>query len=428
MGQDRATAETPESSRTGRLRLPRIRTFDALASKDFRLLFAGSFFDNLALWLQLLSLTSLVYDITGSALYAGIAGGLRGLPTLVIGPWAGVLADRIDRRMLVIVTQVLLTVTAAVFAATVFTGAVQVWHIFVYSAVSSVFFAFIMPIRMALVVNTAPPGNFANAYALSALTVTVNRFLGGLLFAGLLAVTSDIKWNFVVETSAYLVTALLLIPMRTPYTEESTAVRDSMWTNLVEGLRYIWHENRIILQLIILSMILTWVFLPIPILLAPYASQVLQADAQLQVRGYLLTAQGVGGITATVGIASLGFGIGKGKLGLLALVTGCTAVLILAQSNWLLLSLCVLVVFGICQSCFIVSNNVLVQGLVPDTLRGRITSLYMFEHGLGPVAVLVIAVFMDLYTVEATMTVVASVGLALALFFLFFFKRVRRMA
>ena len=425
MGQDRATAEIPENRRTGRLRLPRFHTFDALASKDFRLLWAGSFFDNLALWLQLLSLTWLVYDITGSAVYSGIAGGLRGLPTLVIGPWAGVLADRIDRRKLVIVAQVLLTVTAAIFAVIVVTDRVQVWHVFAYAAVSSVFFSFIMPIRQALVVNTAPPGNLGNAYALSAMTVTVNRFLSGLLFTALFLVTSDIKWNFVVETSAYLVTALLLIPMRTPYTEPSTATRYSMLSSMVEGLRYIWSDNRIILHLIILSMILTWVFLPIPVFLVPYTNQVLHADAK--VAGYLLSAQGVGGITATVGIASLGFVIGKGKLGLLALVTGSTAVLILALSNWVFLSLCMLVVFGICQSCFIVSNSTLVQGLVPDTLRGRITSLYMLEHGLGPVAILIISVFMDLFTVEAAMTVVGSVAVGLSLFFLFAFKTVRRM-
>ena len=89
MGQDPTAVKTPEDSSSRRLRMPRFHTFDSLASKDFRLLWAGSFFDNMAIWLQLLSLTSLVYDLTASAMYAGVAGGLRGLPTLFIGPWAG---------------------------------------------------------------------------------------------------------------------------------------------------------------------------------------------------------------------------------------------------------------------------------------------------------------------------------------------------
>ena len=280
MGQDPTAVKTPEASRNRRLRMPRFHTFDSLASKDFRLLWAGSFFDNMAVWLQLLSLTSLVYDLTESAMYAGVAGGLRGLPTLFIGPWAGVAADRIDRRMLVLVSQVLLVLAAAGFVAIVFLGTVQVWHALAYAAVSSICFAFIMPIRQALVVNTTPPGNLGNAYALSAMTVTVNRFIGGLLFAGLLLVTGDIKWNFVVEGAAYLVTALLLIPMRTPYAEKSTASRGSVLNNLTEGVKYIWTENPIILHLIILSFILTWVFLPVPVLLAPYTSRVLETGSR----------------------------------------------------------------------------------------------------------------------------------------------------
>lgn len=425
MSQDRATFETTAQTTSGRRRLPRIHTFDSLASKDFRLLWAGSFFDNMAIWLQLLSLTWLVWNLTGSAVYSGMAGGIRGLPTLLIGPWAGVAADRIDRRKLVIVAQVLLAVAAVIFAITVASGVVQVWHAFAYAAVSSVCFAFIMPIRQALVVNTTPPGNLGNAYALSAMTVTINRFISGLLFTGLLLATSDIKWNFFVESGAYLVTALLLIPMKTPYTERSTAARYSVISNLMEGLNHIWTKNRVILHLIILSIVRTWVFLPIPVLLAPYTSQVLHSGAN--VGGYLLSAQGVGGITATIGIATLGFVIGKGRMGLVALVTGCTAVLILAQSNWIWLSLGMLVIFGISQSCLIVSNNTLVQSLVPDTLRGRITSIYTFEHGLGPVAILVISLFMDLYTVERTLTVLGAAGLVLALFFLFAFQKVRRL-
>ena len=431
MDQDRAAdqdikaVEKPARTNGGRLRMPRVHTFDSLAGRDFRLLWAGSFFDNVAIWLQLLSLGWLVYGLTGSVVLSGTVAGLRGLPTLFIGPWAGVVADRLDRRKLVIFFQVILAVLAGIFAVIVATDVVEWWHAFVYAAVTSVCFAFIMPIRQALVANTAPPGNLGNAYALSAMTITVNRLIGGML-GGLLITTVGIKWNFYVESGAYILTALLLIPMRTPYAEPHTAGRASVLKDLVEGMRYIWSDNRIILHLMILSMILTWVFLPIPALLPAYASRVLNSEAN--VGGYLLAAQGVGGIAATVGIATLGFVFGKGRLGLLALITGSTAVLVLAQSNWLVLSLCMLVIFGISQSCFIVSNNTLVQTLVPDTLRGRITSIYMLEHGLGPVAIFVIALFMDRYTVEGVLTVVGAVSVGISIIFFFAFKRVRGLA
>ena len=424
MQHDRAQSEAPPQSETRTQRRPRVQTFSLLKGKDFRLLWVGNIFDHMALWLQLITLSWLVWDLTGSALLSGTAAGLRGFPTLIIGPWAGVVADRVDRRKLVIVFQFFLSVVATLFALLVATSVVHVWHVFVYATISAVCFAFIMPARQALIVNTVPPQDLGNAFALSAMTVTVNRLVGGML-GGLLITTVGIQWNFFVEGGAYLATALLLIPMRTPYQRESTARRFSVYTNLREGFGYIWKENRIILHLIILSFILTFVFLPVPALLPAYAGEVLHSPAS--VGGYLLAAQGVGGITATLLIASLGFITKKGKLGLISLVVGSAAVLTLAQSHWLLLSLSMMVVLGLCQTSFIVSNQTLVQVMLPDALRGRVTSIYMLEHGLGPVAIFLIGLLMDVYTVSGALTIVASVSFAVALVFLLMFHRVRQL-
>ena len=209
----------------------------------------------MALWLQLISLSWLVWDLTGSALLSGTAAGLRGLPTLIIGPWAGVVADCMDRRKLVMWFPIILSLMAGFFAFLVASGALQVWHAFVYAASSAICFAFIMPARQALIVNTVPPGNLGNAFALSAMTVTANRLIGGIL-GGLLITTVGIQWNFFVESAAYVVTALLLIAMRVPYRESSTARRDTVLSNLKEGFRYIWRDNRITLHLIVLSLFL----------------------------------------------------------------------------------------------------------------------------------------------------------------------------
>ena len=424
-------SETPAgqpSAQTTSARCPaprgRVRTFTSLQSKDFRLLWAGNIFDHMALWLQMITLSWLVWDLTGSALLSGTAAGLRGFPTLIIGPWAGVVADRMDRRKVVIVVQFFLSIVAFGFALMVATATVEVWHAFAYAGVSAVCFAFIMPARSALVVNTVPPGDLGNAFALNAMTVTVNRLIGGML-GGLLITEVGITWNFLVEGVAYLAAALLLIPMRTPYQGESTARRDSVLNNLKGGFLYIWRENRIILHLIIMSFILTFCFIPLPALLPAYAGEVLGAEAN--VGGYLMAAQGVGGVTTTFVIASLGFGIRKGKLALIALVAGSAAILTLSLSQWLLLSLAMMVCLGLCQTSFIVSNQTLVQMMTPDNLRGRVTSIYMLEHGLGPVGIFLIGLFMDLYTVSGALTLISSVSLATAIFFLVVFRRVRNL-
>ena len=422
--RDRTSGESSHRARANVRRGPRIRTFSSLRSKDFRLLWAGSMFEHMAFWLQLISLSWLVWNLSGSALLSGMAAGLRGLPTLVIGPWAGVLADRVDRRKLVIVAQVFLTGVSVFFALLVASGAVQVWHAMVYASVSAVCFGLIMPARQALIVNTVPPEELGNAFALSAMTVTSNRLIGGIL-GGLLITTVGIQWNFFVEGAAYMVTALLLIPMKTPYQEVLTARDSSVLTNLKNGLVYIWRDNRIILHLMVLSFILNVAFIPVPALLPAYTTAVLHSEAN--VGGYLLAAQGAGGVTATVLIASLGFVMKKGQVGLVALVVGSAAVLILAQSHWLLLSLAMLVVLGVSQTSFIVTNQVLVQAMVPDTLRGRVTSIYMLEFGVAPLAILLIGLLMDLLSVSGALTIVASVSLASALFFLLTFRRVRNL-
>ena len=140
-----------------------------------------------------------------------------------------------------------------------------------------------------------------------------------------------------------------------------------------------------------------------------------------------MAAQGVGGVTTTFVIASLGFGIRKGKLALIALVAGSAAILTLSMSQWLLLSLAMMVCLGFCQTSFIVSNQTLVQMMTPDNLRGRVTSIYMLEHGLGPVGIFLIGLFMDLYTVSGALTLISSVSLATAVFFLVVFRRVRNL-
>jgi len=424
MDRDRTSQGAPDQAGAAPRRGPRIRTFSSLRSKDFRLLWAGNMFEHMALWLQLISLSWLVWNLSGSALLSGLAAGLRGLPTLIIGPWAGVIADRMDRKKLVIVTQVLLTGVSIFFAFLVASGTVQVWHAMVYATVSAVCFGFIMPARQALIVNTVPREDLGNAFALTAMTVTSNRLIGGIL-GGLLITTVGIKWNFFVEGVAYLITALLLIPMKTPYREVSTARESSVLANMKDGLVYIWRDNRIILHLMVLSFVLNMAFIPLPALLPAYTSAVLHAEAN--VGGYLLAAQGVGGVMATVLIASLGFVMKKGEIGLVALVVGSASVLMLAQSHWLLLSMAMLVILGIAQTSFIVTNQVLMQSMVPDTLRGRVTSIYMLEFSLGPIAILLIGLLMDLFSVSGALTIVASGSLALSLFFLLTFRRVRNL-
>ena len=436
MVRNSARVETPSARRDGAQ--SRVQTFSSLKHRDYRLLWTGNLFSHMAMWLQLITLGWLVWELTkdpetgkGSALLSSTAAGLRALPSVIIGPWAGVLVDRVDRRKLVMAVQVVVAVGAISFALLVSTsdlgsetssGPLKVWHVFAYAIFTAVCFSIIMPARQALVVNTVPRKDLANALALNSMGVTVNRMTGALL-GGLLISTVGIKYNFFVEAGGYIAIVLLMMPMRTPYAEESTARRSSVVTNLKDGLRYIWSENRILLHLIILNLIVATAFIPLLALLPAYTSEVLRKEAD--VGGYLMAAQGVGGFIVTMGLASLGFGRSRGKLLLICLVAGSASILVIAQSSWLLLSLVMMVSLGIWQSAFITCNLVLIQSMIPDTLRGRITSIYMLEHGLGPLAIFLMGLFMELYSVKGALTVEASMCLGLSLLFVLTFRQVR---
>ena len=409
----------------------RIQTFSSLKSRDFRLLLIGTSFFHMAGWLQMLTLGWLVWNLTidpetgrGSAMLSGAAAGLRGLPNLIIGPWAGVLTDRIDRRMLVIVVQLFLGVAAAAFGLVVAYGEHEVWHAMLYAAVSAVCMAIGMPARQALIANTVPPGSLGNAFALNSMAVTATRLIGTTA-GGLLIATVGFKWNFFVESGAYIAMALLLIPMRTPYRESPSAQQSSVRSNLKVGFSYIWKENRVLLHLMVMGLVPVVVFFPMTSILPAYTSEVLNADAD--VGGYLFAATGIGGFTAGLAIASLGFMIGKGKLGLIMLIAGSATILVFARSQGFPLSLAMMVLLGYCQSNFVISNQTLVQSMVPDPLRGRVTSVYHLQFGFGPMAIVLMGLFMDLFTAAGAITVVAVVSLGFSAYLMVAFRQVRRL-
>ena len=430
MSQDRTGRGAPPESQAGR-RQAHIQTFSSLRNRDYRFLFFGNVFSFMAYWLQLLSLSWLVWELTkdpvtglGSPLLSSTAAGVRAVPTLILGPWAGVLLDRVDRRRVLIATQIGLTVAALFFAALVATGAVEVWHAFVYASISAVFNAVMQPARQALIANTVPRADLQNAMALQAMAVNINRLIGALV-GGVLITTVGIKWNFFVECFAYLAMGLLLIPMKTPYREESTALAQSVMDNLKSGLVYIWRDNRAIMYLTIMFLLVNLVFLPLPAILPAYTGEVFHRGAD--VGAYLLAGAGAGGLIATLLIASFGFYTNKGRVSLIALVGSSAAILVLAQSHWILLSIGMMFLQALFQTSFMVSNLTLVQTMIPDNLRGRVTSIYTLVMGLSALGIFLIGLFIELLGASRALTMVAAVSLAVAVYFLVFYKQVRQL-
>jgi MFS family permease len=399
------------------------QTFSSLRNRDYRFLWTGNLFNNGANWLQQLTVGWLVWDLSGSPFLVGTVGGFRALPFLLIGPMAGVLADRLDRRKLVLLSQAMLATAAIVFAMVVASGQVQVWHCFAYIALSGVAHSILQPVRSALVANTVPKEDLPNAFALHAMTITSSRLVWPAI-GGLLVAAFGFTVNFLVESVLYIILAVMIIPMRTPYRENNLRHHNSPWTDLKDGVKYV-AKDKPILQLILMSFVPNFFIQPCIHLLPAFVGAVLNRGPEIL--GALLSVNGGFGFAATVVIATFGYALGKGRTCLLALILGSVATIILGQSHWLPLTMVAVSLLGYGLSTFRTGSGTLIQTLAPDDLRGRIQSIYHLDHGLTPLASFIIGAFAEFYTPTGAVTVVGIVALVVSIYFLVFFPIIRRL-
>ena len=416
----------------------RVAGLDAISTaklyKDFRFVWAGNFVAIGAQWLQLFTIGWLVHHLTdGNALLTGTVVGIRSLPVLLIGPWAGVLGDRVDRRKLVMVTQSVMALAAGCFAVLVIltdldaeeiTGPLQWWHPFVYMTIAGIAHTVIQPVRQAMVANTVPREAMASAFALNGMVYPSTRIIAPAIGAVLVA-SLGFKWNFFIEAMLYVAIVLLLVPVKLPYrAEQRGGGHGSAFSSLVSGLRYVKNEKRI-LQLIVMSLIPNMLFQPVIFFLPVFTVEVLGRD--IGAGGALAAAVGIGGVVAAVFIAGIGYLMRKGLAVFLGLISGCAFILLFAQSQWLWVSFAVLTGLGFSQYVFRVANGTLIQTVVPDSFRSRVMSIYMLDHGITPVATLLIGLFIDLWGASWVFTVMSAAALFVTVLQAVFFRSTRQL-
>ena len=391
---------------------------------NYRYLWTSSLFASCSQWLQFITIGWLALDITGSALHSILTVAVRALPVLILGPWGGVLADRWDRRKLVIGLQLIMFSSALTFGVLVATGNVNtIWHIYGYMLFSGAASAFFQPTRQSLVANTVPREDLGNALALDAMAVTSMRLVGAAV-SGVLIETVDFQWNFFVEAGLYAGVALLLVPMKTPYREDAEAPNTSPMANLKEGLSYIVRQAPM-LRLMLMNFVRTGVFMPLLLFLPAYTEDVLGRGAGVSTA--MIVVMGAGGLSATILISSFGFFAKKGLVTLLTLLSGSMVVLILGLSGWVWLSVGIMLVMGLSQTHFIVGNQTLIQSLVPDNLRGRVTSVWHYEQGLIPLIAAITAGIGVVVGIDTAMVITGVIAVAIALLFLIRFDDIRRL-
>ena len=417
-----------QSGTPNRGRLPRLHTLDSWRTyRNYRLLWIGNFCSNSALWLQLLTVGWLVHRLTegssSSPFEVITVGGLATLPVLIVGPWAGVLGDRVDRRKLSMATHTCMAAAAVLFALLEGTGKIQeTWHVYIYVLFAGAGRSITMPMQTALIANTVPREALTNAYAANVLTIPGTRIIGPFV-GGIFIATLGFAWNFAIEAALYAATMVALFPMRTPYAQKATATQYSPLANLKEGVRYIWKGQRVIFNLLVLGLVPNVLLHPIWFLLPIFTAEVLHRGVDFG--GYMLAITGFGGLVSAFIIASVGFIFRKGWVCLVTVVLSSVFVLLFAQSQWLIPSFITIGLMAFSQAYFRTTNGVLMQILSPETLRARITSLEQYSQGFLIFSSLLIGVFAWHTSAPFATTVVGLVGLALAILFLITYNKVR---
>ena len=342
-----------------------------------------------------------------------------------MSPWGGVLGDRLDRRKLVMSLQLFMTCMAFLFAFLILMDWIRVWHAYSYVLISGVCRSLIQPLRQALVANTVPKEAIGNAFATNVLTITGTRLIGP-FFGGILIAFLGFFWNFIVEGLLYLGMVLAFLPMRTPYYQpRKESQRKSFFADIKEGIVYIWKGERIILNLMILSLIPNVLLHPVWFMFPIFTVQVLKAGPD--VGGYLLAITGLGGLIAALTISSFGFIFKKGKVALVSVICSSITVIIFAQSPWVPVAFVVIAAMAFFQAAFRTTNGTLIQTLVPDELRSRITSLQGVGRGLVVFSSLAIGWFISLTSVVFAITTIGIAGVTLSASLYLTFKKIRNL-
>lgn len=359
----------------------------ALRHRNYRLFFSGQGISVIGTWMQHTALGYLVYSLTGSKLLLGVAAFCAQIPVFCLAPLAGVIADRIDRRRLVIATQTLAMIQAAVLGALTLTGQVQVWHILALSLLLGTSNAFDMPTRQSFVVQMLDsPRDLPNALALNSLLVNSARIIGPAIAGRVIAVWGEGQC-FLINSATYLAVVVAMLAMQVrPVVRR--AAHPSLLASLKEGARYVAGHAPIRSVLLLLAA-MSLLGMSYAVQLPAFARDVLHGDAQTL--GMLLGAVGVGAVAGVLYMASRSTVRGLGRVMAASCALFGAALITFGLSRWLPLSLALLTVAGFGGVVQIIGANTLVQTLVDDDKRGRVMSFHtLCFMGMGPFGSLLI--------------------------------------
>jgi MFS family permease len=384
------------------------RTFASLrGSRNFRLYLAGQFISAVGTWMNFTASSWLVLKLTGSGTALGINAALAFGPILVLGAFGGVLADRFNKRKILVITQASYAVVSLSLATIVFAGAAEIWMIYLLSAVQGIVTAFDNPARQSFYVEMVGEEVLTNAVSLNSAAFTGSRVIGPAI-AGILIASVGMAICFLFDGISYFAVLIALLAMRPGELygqRRSTRERG----RLVAGLRYVWSTDELRRPLIVVAAIFTFV-LQMQVLIPLLAERAFGAGAG--VFGLLSAAAGVGSFAGAVIIANGDRRPDMQRLAIYAVGVGLAMLAVAAAPTvwaaWLLL-----IPVGFAAMSFMITANTMLQLASRPEARGRVMALYgMVFLGSTPIGGPLVGVIGEHLGPRMTLTLCASVAIA----------------
>ncbi len=353
----------------------------ALRHRNYRLFFSGQSVSLIGTWITRVATSWLVWRLTHSAGMLGIVGFTGQIPTFLLGPFAGVWVDRLDRYRVLLTAQILFMVQAFALAALALTGVIQIWHVLVLQALQGVIRAFDTPSRQSFLIDMIEdPADLSNAIALNSSMVNGARLIGPSV-AGLVIAWVGEGWCFLADGVSYLAVIASLLLMHVARRQRART-ETNVLQDLRDGFRYAFGFAPIRAVLLLLALVSVF-GMPYTVLMPVIAAETLHGGAHTL--GFLMGATGVGALAGALYLASRTSVVGLGRLIPIASSIFGLGLISFGLSRALWLSLLLMLVTGVGFMIQMAASNTVIQTLVREDMRGRVMAFYAMAFlGMAP--------------------------------------------
>jgi predicted MFS family arabinose efflux permease len=396
------------------------RVFKAFHYRDFRLMFIGACISSIGTWMQNLAQAWIVLDISKSAFYLGLDAFLAGIPVFLFSIIGGVVADRVERRRVLLVSQYVQMTSAFLLTLLIFFHVVRIWEILCLSFVCGTAQSFGGPAYSALIPTLVKKDDMPNAIALNSIQFNLARVLGPAL-GGVALDRLGAVWCFGLNGLSFLAPIISLAILTTRYLPQNTG--ESVLASMKSGFRFIRHQGAME-ALIFLAFAMTALGFPMMTFLPWFAKTTFHGGPWTFT--LFLCSSGVGAVIGALMVAWMGNVAHKGRIALVSLLGLGAGIAIFSFSTNLILSCVVLFLTGIGLMTVFANVNSVVQLITPNEMRGRVMSVYnsAFRGGM-PMGNLLTGWLVPIFTAPF---VLAANGLLLVLLAIYFLVGQRKVA